>query len=190
MKVERVVIGKQYETCDNYEEFKRIVNLKKINVNTVEAGNKISIENGLYFIVLWPSSANMISDNAINNNSLVVKLVYKNFSMLFTGDIEEIAEKAILSKYAGKNEILKSDILKVAHHGSKTSSTKEFISAVEPKYAVIGVGKDNKFGHPADETIKMLQERNVKIYRTDFFGEIWIRANAISIQMNGFLDSS
>ena len=65
-----MVIGKQYETCDNYEEFKRIVNLKKINVNTVEAGNKISIENGLYFIVLWPSSANMISDNAINNNSL------------------------------------------------------------------------------------------------------------------------
>ena len=79
MKVERVVIGKQYETCDNYEEFKRIVNLKKINVNTVEAGNKISIENGLYFIVLWPSSTNMISDNAINNNSLVVKLIYKNF---------------------------------------------------------------------------------------------------------------
>ena len=187
MKVERVVIGKQYETCDNYEEFKRIVNLKKINVNTVEAGNKISIENGLYFIVLWPSSANMISDNAINNNSLVVKLVYKNFSMFFTGDIEEIAEKTILSKYAGKNEILKSDILKVAHHGSKTSSTKEFISAVEPQYAVIGVGKENKFGHPADETI---QDRNVKIYRTDFLGEIWIRANAISIQMNGFLDSS
>ena len=190
MKVERVVIGKQYETCDNYEEFKRIVNLKKINVNTVEAGNKISIENGLYFIVLWPSSANMISDNAINNNSLVVKLVYKNFSMFFTGDIEEIAEKTILSKYAGKNEILKSDLLKVAHHGSKTSSTKEFISSVEPQYAVIGVRKDKKFGHPADETIKILQDRNVKIYRTDFLGEIWIRANAISIQMNGFLDSS
>ena len=110
--------------------------------------------------------------------------------MFFTGDIEEIAEKTILSKYAGKNEILKSDILKVAHHGSKTSSTKEFISAVEPQYAVIGVGKENKFGHPADETIKILQDRNVKIYRTDFLGEIWIRANAISIQMNGFLDSS
>lgn len=68
----------------------------------------------------------------------------------------------------------------------KHLSTKEFISAVEPQYAVIGVGKENKFGHPADETIKILQDRNVKIYRTDFLGEIWIRANAISIQMNGF----
>lgn len=190
MKVERVVIGKQYETCDNYEEFKRIVNLKKINVNTVEAGNKISIENGLYFIVLWPSSANMISDNAINNNSLVVKLVYKKFFYVFYRWYWRNSGKDNLSKYAGKNEIIKSDILKVAHHGSKTSSTKEFISAVEPQYAVIGVGKENKFGHPADETIKILQDRNVKIYRTDFLGEIWIRANAISIQMNGFLDSS
>lgn len=95
----------------------------------------------MYFDIIWPFSDNMISDNSINNNSLVCKLNYKNYSMLFTGDIEAIAEKAILKKYSKNLNILKSDILKVAHHGSKTSSITEFIEKIKPKYAIIGVGK-------------------------------------------------
>lgn len=156
----------------------------------VEAGNKIQIETNLYFYVLWPTSTNMISDNAINNNSLVCKLIYKNFSMLFTGDIEEIAEKAILSKYINKTELLNADILKVAHHGSKTSSIKEFISAVNPKYAVIGVGKDNKFGHPSEKTLETLNDKNVKIYRTDISGEIVIITDGDSVKVKSFLNTS
>ena len=117
----------------------------------------------------------MISENAINNNSLVCKLKYKNFSMLFTGDIEEIAEKAILTKYSKNKNILKADVLKVAHHGSKTSSTIDFLKAVKPNYAVIGVGKDNNFGHPSDITIQNLKDMGVKIYRTDEIGEIEIK---------------
>ena len=97
--------------------------------------------------------------------------------MLFTGDIEEIAEKEILDKYKENTEFLKSTILKVAHHGSKTSSTKEFINIVKPKYAVIGVGKDNKFGHPSNVTIENLKTINTEIYRTDEMGEISINVN-------------
>ena len=190
IKVETVIIGKQYESSENYKEFQRIVNMKKVNAHVVEAGNKIQIENNLYFYVLWPTSANMISDNAINNNSLVCKLIYKNFSMLFTGDIEEIAEKAILSKYINKQELLKADILKVAHHGSKTSSIKEFINAVNPKYAVIGVGKDNKFGHPSEKTLETLNDKNVKIYRTDISGEIMIIIDGDKVRIEGFYDTS
>ena len=119
----------------------------------------------------------MVIQNAINNNSLVFKLRYRNFSMLFTGDIEEIAEKEILDKYKENKEFLKSTILKVAHHGSKTSSTKEFINIVKPKYAVIGVGKDNKFGHPSNVTIENLKTINTEIYRTDEMGEISINVN-------------
>lgn len=119
----------------------------------------------------------MVIQNAINNNSLVFKLRYINFSMLFTGDIEEIAEKKILDKYKENTEFLKSTILKVAHHGSKTSSTKEFINIVKPKYAVIGVGKDNKFGHPSNVTIENLKTINTEIYRTDEMGEISINVN-------------
>ena len=175
IKVNNVIIGKQYEKCENYKKFIEIVKKKNIKVNVVEAGQKINIERNLFFDVLWPCIDNMISENAINNNSLVCKLKYKNFSMLFTGDIEEIAEKAILAKYSKNKNILKADFLKVAHHGSKTSSTIDFLKAVKPNYAVIGVGKDNNFGHPSDITIQNLKDMGVKIYRTDEIGEIEIK---------------
>lgn len=156
LKVRNVIIGKQFGTYENYDKFKKIVKEKKIKVYTVEAGEKINIEKDLYFEVLWPSSENVISENSINNNSLVCKLVSPNFSMLFTGDIEEIAEKAIVNKYKDTN-ILQSTILKVAHHGSKSSSVEEFINAVKPKIALIGVGENNTFGHPNQGVIERLE---------------------------------
>ena len=92
--------------------------------------------------------------------------------MLFTGDIEKLAEQQILK--TEKAEI-RADILKVAHHGSKTSSIPEFIKAVRPKIALIGVGKENSFGHPSEKTLKTLENSNTKIYRTDISGEICIK---------------
>lgn len=187
IKVNNIIIGKQYKSSENYEEFIKIVKEKKINVKIVEGGEKVSIEDNLYFDIIWPFSDNMISDNSINNNSLVCKLNYKNYSMLFTGDIEAIAEKAILKKYSKNLNILKSDILKVAHHGSKTSSITEFIEKIKPKYAIIGVGEDNKFGHPSDSTIQNLEKANIRIYRTDKMGEIEMKTNGKDIEINGFL---
>lgn len=187
IKVNDIIIGKQYKSSENYEEFIKIVKEKKINVKIVEGGEKVSIEDNLYFDIIWPFSDNMISDNSINNNSLVCKLNYKNYSMLFTGDIEAIAEKAILKKYSKNLNILKSDILKVAHHGSKTSSITEFIEKIKPKYAIIGVGEDNKFGHPSDSTIQNLEKANIRIYRTDKMGEIEIKTNGKEIKINEFL---
>lgn len=187
IKVNNIIIGKQYKSSENYEEFIKIVKEKKINVKIVEEGEKVSIEDNLYFDIIWPFSDNMISDNSINNNSLVCKLNYKNYSMLFTGDIEAIAEKAILKKYSKNLNILKSDILKVAHHGSKTSSITEFIEKIKPKYAIIGVGEDNKFGHPSDNTIQNLEKANIRIYRTDKMGEIEIKTNGKEIKINKFL---
>ena len=178
LKVKNIIIGKQYEEYENYKEFIKIAKDKKINIRVVEAGEKITIEKNLYIDVLWPiNREKMVIQNAINNNSLVFKLRYINFAMLFTGDIEEITEKEILDNYKENTEFLKSTILKVAHHGSKTSSTKEFINIVKPKYAVIGVGKDNKFGHPSNVTIENLKTINTEIYRTDEMGEISIKVN-------------
>ena len=187
IKVNNIIIGKQYKSSENYEEFIKIVKEKKINVKIVEGGEKVSVEDNLYFDILWPFSDNMISDNSINNNSLVCKLNYKNYSMLFTGDIEAIAEKAILEKYSRNLNILKSDILKVAHHGSKTSSIREFIEEIKPQYAIIEVGEDNKFGHPSDSTIQNLEKANIRIYRTDKMGEIEMKTNGKDIEINGFL---
>ena len=93
--------------------------------------------------------------------------------MLFTGDIEEKAEREILRQ----NYNLKSTILKVAHHGSKSSSIKEFIEAVNPRIALIGVGKNNKFGHPNEDVIERLEEQGTQIYRTDLDGEVSISVN-------------
>ena len=185
IKVNNIIIGKQYKSSENYEKFIKIVKGKKINVKIVEVGEKVSIEDNLYFDIIWPISDNMISDNSINNNSLVCKLNYKNYSMLFTGDIEAIAEKAILKKYSKNLNILKSDILKVAHHGSKTSSITEFIEKIKPKYAIIGVGEDNKFGHPSDSTIQNLEKANIRIYRTDKMGEIEMKTKGKDIEING-----
>ena len=187
IKVNNIIIGKQYKSSENYEKFIKIVKEKKINVKIVEGGEKVSIEDNLYFDIIWSFSDNMISDNSINNNSLVCKLNYKNYSMLFTGDIEAIAEKAILKKYSKNLNILKSDILKVAHHGSKTSSITEFIEKIKPKYAIIGVGEDNKFGHPSDSTIQNLEKANIRIYRTDKMGEIEMKTNGKEIKINEFL---
>ena len=156
IKVKNVIIGKQFKDCENYQEFVKIVNEEKINVQVVEAGQRIQVEKDLYFDVLWPSSKQVIEENAINNNSIVCKMVYKNISLLFTGDIEEMAEKAILKKYKD-TEKLSANILKTAHHGSKSSSTKEFLNAVKPKIALIGVGKKNTFGHPNIEVLERLK---------------------------------
>lgn len=141
----------------------------------VKAGDKIQIDKYVYFNILFPEK-NLIGENVLNNNSIVAKLVYRNFSMLFTGDIEEIAERKILEKYANTNN-LNASILKVAHHGSKSSSIKEFLSVVRPRIALIGVGKDNSFGHPNYEVINRLEDIGTKIYRTDENGEISLEIN-------------
>ena len=134
LKVKKAIVGKQFENTENFQEFFKIANDKKIEIIVVEANNQIHIEKDLYFDIIWPNSSHVISENSINNNALVCKLYYKNFTCLFTGDIEEEAEKVLISKYQGINT-LKSTVLKIAHHGSKSSSTEEFLELVQPKIA-------------------------------------------------------
>lgn len=107
--------------------------------------------------ILFPIQDQLIAENALNNNSIVAKLVYKNFSMLFTGDIEKIAEEEIV-KIFDKTDVLKSTILKVAHHGSKTSTTEKFLKAVSPPIVLMGVGKNNLYRHPNLEVIERLNK--------------------------------
>ena len=137
------------------------------------SGDELLIEKYIKIQILWPKKE-QITENILNNNSIVAKLVYEDFSMLFTGDIEEIAENEILKLYSSNQKLLKSDILKVGHHGSRTSSTEEFLNIISPKVAVIGVGKNNNFGHPNGNVLTRLQVLNSVVYRTDLNGEIMI----------------
>ena len=155
LKVGKVIIGKQFENSENYKEMIKIASKKKIEIMQLDKEKEIVIDN-IKFNILWPDRENIIKENNLNNNSLVMKMEYKNFSMLFTGDIEEIAERKIIDTYKNNYDIFKSDVLKVAHHGSKTSSINEFLNLVKPKIALIGVGEDNKFGHPSEGVINNL----------------------------------
>ena len=162
MKVKNIIIGTQPETSENYVKFFKIAAKKNIRTICVRATasspQQIAIEQHLYFDILWPDNLNQITENSLNNNSIVCKLNYKTFSMLFTGDIEELAESAILQEYKNNIQVLNSTVLKVAHHGSKTSTIPQFLEAVDPKIALIGVGKNNKFGHPNEEVLGRLQD--------------------------------
>lgn len=151
MRVENIVMSKQSKESEEYKKILEIIKQKNIKVSSVKAEDEIIIEKNLYIKILNPADKLEFQD--LNNNAIVAKLVYKDFSMLFTGDIEK-AEENLAKKY--KNE-LKSTILKVAHHGSKTSTSEEFLKYVEPQIALIGVGENNKFGHPNQITIEKLK---------------------------------
>ena len=154
-KIGQIFISKQEEKSKNYETFLELVKQKNLKVLEVKAGDKIKIED-VIFHILWPNEK-QIEENRLNNNAIVMKLQYKSFSMLFTGDIEEVAEKKILDTYKNHLDMLKATVLKVAHHGSKSSSTEEFLKAVNSKVAIIGVGENNMFGHPNNAVLERLQ---------------------------------
>ena len=175
LKVKNIIISKQAEWSQEFEDIIKIAQKCKVNIIEVQAGDKLKIDRYVYFSILWPISNEFIKENPLNNNSIVAKMNYKSFSILFTGDIEEAAEKKILSIY--NEEILSATAIKVAHHGSKTSSIEEMIETVKSKISLIGVGRNNKFGHPNDQIIERLSLYGNKIYRTDLCGEVTLIVN-------------
>lgn len=155
LQIDQIFISKQEEKNENYKKFLEFVKQKRLKVQELKAGDTIWIRD-VMFHILWPIEK-QIEENQLNNNAIVMKLQYKNFSMLFTGDIEEIAEKQILNLYKNDLDRLKATVLKVAHHGSKSSSTEAFIKAVNSKIAIIGVGENNMFEHPNDAVLERLK---------------------------------
>lgn len=159
----------------DYYKLLQYVEKNRIKYKILTPQEKIDLDPEVNIEVLGPVQKypSEVVDRAINNSSIVLKLEYKNFSVLFTGDIEIFAEMDLL-EYKDK---LKSKILKVAHHGSFTSTSEPFLDYVSPEVAIISCGKGNPFGHPHQETIDKLQKRKIKIYRTDQNGNITILTN-------------
>lgn len=180
INVRKVVVCKQSMITQEYLNIINKCKKKNIKIIVVERGDKLKIDKRTEFEILHPGER-FLNDGkgGLNANAIVCKMNYKLnngkiFSILFTGDIEVESEKELEQVYGKK---LKADILKIAHHGSKTSSREEFIKLVSPKIALIGVGENNKFGHPADITLERLEKENVKVYRTDQMGEVSITIN-------------
>ncbi len=125
---------------------------------------------------LGPISSNY---SRLNNYSLVFKVVYKENSILFTGDMEIVNEEELLNS----NVNLSADILKIPHHGSRTSTSEAFLDAVNPRYAILSShnGKHNKYGHPVKRVVEELEKREIILYRTDELGTVELKFNGKSI---------
>lgn len=181
VKISNLIISKQVERTELFEKIIKKAREKYINIILVKKGTVIEIDKVVKLNILYPNEDLIFDD--MNNNSIVAKLNYKEFSILFTGDIEEKAERKIIELYQG-TDILKSKVLKVAHHGSNTSTSEDFLNEVLPEIAIIGVGKNNKFGHPAKVTIERLSKIKTSIYRTDMEGEIIINYKKNKLRIN------
>lgn len=156
--------GYQEKVHSAYERMiKTVRSHKNIKLKKVKAGENFKLGN-LKIHIFSPNKKH----NNVNNNSIVAKLIFGERSFLFTGDTENESEKTMLDNRAN----LKSDVLKVAHHGSATSSKKKFIESVLPEYSVISFGKTTYSTVPNKKTIKNLQQVNSKILRTDKLGDI------------------
>lgn len=180
MKVKTAIICNIGQESEEYNHFVRLAKENKTKIRYVQKGSIIKLGKNKIIEILYPDKNEKINDNAKNNNAIVFKLTWNKFSMLFTGDIEEKAERKILEMYKNKEEKLKSNILKVAHHGSKSSTMQEFLEIVKPSLALIGVGENNNFGHPNDMVLNRLEQSGCKTYRTDMLGEITITSNGKS----------
>ena len=151
-------------TTQTYKDFINAVKNKGLKLTNAVPGADFGFGHTMCTI-LAPNNSKY--DN-LNNYSVVIKLVYENTSFLFTGDAESLSEGEILNK--GYN--ISSDVLKIGHHGSTSSTSSAFLKKVNPKYAVISVGHGNDYGHPAASTLTKLNEIGAKVYRTDKNGTI------------------
>lgn len=169
-EVKRVYDNGVSTNLSTYKTYRKILDKKKIPRATLRGGEKIELLEGVPFTVVGPlEKSHARGENARQNNeSIVGQLRYGHFTMLFTGDAEAEEEASILKSGAD----IKSIVLKAGHHGSKTSSTEDFLRAVSPKAVFISCGAGNAYGHPAKQTMKRLERQGYDIYRTDRQGTI------------------
>ncbi len=150
-----------------YIDLMNSIKKRKIPIDIIREGDKIYIGDNLYLNILNPQRDFYFDKD--NNNSIVIGLRYGEFSALFTGDLEKDGENYLLSRKL----LSHFEILKVAHHGSKSSTDTAFLKMISPVVAIISVGK-NRYGHPSKKVVKLLKERGILVFRTDIDGNIRI----------------
>lgn len=153
-------------TSQTYIDLLEIIDSQNKIIESPQVGD-VYTYGDLTLKFLWPDS----TADSVNDYSFVIKLDYHGSTFLFTGDIERQSEYGVL------NRGVFADVLKVAHHGSKTSSTKDFLEQVNPKIAVIQVGSGNSYGHPTAEVLERLTEVGAQVYRNDLNGTVVVSTN-------------
>ncbi|KAB3539076.1 MBL fold metallo-hydrolase [Alkaliphilus pronyensis] len=178
-KVNEIIMPPVAHTSKAFEELLITIKDKDLKITAAEAGLQYEIQDDITLSILGPLFD--YGDN-LNNWSATAKLTYKDKSFLFTGDIEVTAEMDIINSY--NHSYLKSDFLKVSHHGSNTSTHQDFLEVISPNVAVISVGRENPYGFPHKEVIERLQSNNILIYRTDLHSTLVFSSDGHEIWTN------
>ncbi|NLG04395.1 MAG: MBL fold metallo-hydrolase [Clostridia bacterium] len=171
-----VIIPQKEHTTATFENFIDAVAEKNLSLTKPVVGQKYDLGDAQFTII----APNKVYGDELNNWSVGIKLVNGKNSFIMCGDAEKEAEKDICNNHID----LKADVLKLGHHGSSTATSKAILEAVDPSYAVISCGKDNSYGHPHQETMDALQNRDIKIFRTDLQGTIVAESDGTTIQFS------
>lgn len=181
-EVEYVVLPSTADTKSSlYQYLEYVAKENNTKIIFLSEGEAISSKDGFQFTALSPQKNAYYKD--INEGSLVIKLVYKDVSFLFTGDIGFETEEKLV-----ENNDIKCDILKIAHHGSNNSTSESFIEKAEPKAAVISVAKRNNFNHPGKQLIKRLEDENIPVFSTAGSGTVTIKTDGRKIKIETMLN--
>jgi competence protein ComEC len=172
--IKQVLDSGQTHTAPSFENYLNLIDQKGIPFAVAERGQTIDLDPSLKIEVLSPPATLFAGD--LNQNSVVLRVTYNKVSFLFMGDAGVVAEDSIMA--AGYD--LKSDVLKVGHHGSSSASSPAFLSRVMPTSSIIEVGAGNDYGHPTSKTLGALQNTGTKVYRTDTNGNIEITTDGQS----------
>jgi competence protein ComEC len=181
LSVGQAIVGHAPAADREYDQFATAVNRYGIRLSAVSAGERFEID-GVSIEVLWPPPARDSQVTSGNDDSVVLRLVSGSVSILLAGDIEQAAEDTLVASGVD----LRADILKVPHHGSRTSSTDAFIDAVNPKYAVISVGERSRFGHPHRAVIDRYLARGVKLLQTGRDGMVTVETDGSSLDVRTY----
>ena len=176
-KVKSVYAPKVSHTTQAYKDFLNAVKKEGVKIKTANKGVSLSLK-GITAKFVGPVKSYSNSD--LNDWSAVLRLVYNKKSFLFTGDAEFKAETDMIKS----KQDLKADVIKIGHHGAKTSTSTDFLKAVKPTYGVISVGKKNSYGHPTADTLKRLKNSKVKVFRTDKQGSVVATSDGKTITFN------
>lgn len=181
LNVRQAIVGHVPTTDPEYDSFARAVAHRKVPLSTVKAGENFYID-GVRIEVLWPAPAHDAPVTSANNDSVVLRLVYGSVSFFLAGDIERDSEDALIESGVD----LSADLLKVPHHGSRTSSTEAFLKAVNPRYAVISVGERSRFGHPHSTVVNRYVAKGVKLFQTGLDGTVTVETDGATIDFRTY----
>lgn len=181
-RVRAAFFGRTPMNDADFAELFEILQKRKVEIVKLGRGDHLSFGE-TKVQVLFPEKDDSPQAVSDNDNSLVLRLIFGNRKFLLTGDIEKAAESKLLQT----PEILQSDIVKVAHHGSRTSSTGEFVAATKAQFAVIPVGRESRFGHPHAEVLERWKNSGAKILNTGERGTVSISTNGRDLRVETFL---